>query len=1106
MALITATSTNNWATAFPSVPTAADDVVIPATFTVTIPTATTVVCRSLTTSGTGSLTFTSGTSVLTIGDGTAGLGNVALSIAATSTITLTASSGTINFVSTSATQQTITTNGKTMPSITINGAGSSYILGDALTQVVTGVSTTLDINQGTFDTGNYNITGLIFRALTSSTKTVTLGSSAISMARNGGALDFTGTNLTITANTAVITCTAAATCVMGGVNMNGASLVCASSGTFTLQSGGTWANVTRTGTAVKTDAFQVSVAGFTVTGTLTITSNSDINRVLVFSNTRGTNLTITAAAVVMTNTVDFMDITGAGAATWTVAGTGATYLGDCGGNSGITFTTPATQTATGTASFTWSTHGWTSRVPLPQDDVVINNAFIAGRDITQDMPRMGKNITMSACTGSPRFVNNNTTAEFYGSISFATGMTTFGGNLFQQAGRSSHTITTNGVSQGFGWVINGPGGTYTLTDAFTSTSTFAVTAGSFATANYTMTVLTFSSTGAITRSATLGTSTINITQINAATMWNIASSGLTLSAASSTIVFSTAAFNARVFAGAGLAYGSLIYTVAKSPGALSITGSNSFTTLDVGDTRGLTLAASAVQTVGTFTATGANNGYVYMPGDSGGAYIPDSAATSIANDIDVRLRVALDDVSAAGGKRIAAKYGAAGQRSWRFYISTGNPIFETTNDGTNTAVSAISTQTLAAAGLSSGTTYWLRVARNKAAGTVKFYYAPDNVTVPSGAGWTQIGSTLSGLSTAAIFDSTAVTAVGGETSGTNSNPGKYYRMQVCSNLLDDGSAIQADIDLATKTFGADTFTESSSNAATVTMANASIYGDGRLAIVSGSAGSLATLNKPSGGPLTTTSDYLKVQDIAITQPLSFFAGANSISVSGNKNVVFGAVGTYTYNQSKAATASSTTITATLPATATLGKLLVAYFESAGTQGSYTPPTGWTQAVTKTESSVHYIYYKISDGTETGITFTQGTSRTLYAGIQEWNGFTGTPTLDVIDSNSAAGAGTSLATNGTNPSNTAQPALAVGMIGTSASMGALVSLTNSFVEDRTMGVFIATANHWFVKELTSTAAVNTTITWTTSQPSTAATLAVFKNVSSSTFMPQVMFMG
>jgi len=419
----------------------------------------------------------------------------------------------------------------------------------------------------------------------------------------------------------------------------------------------------------------------------------------------------------------------------------------------------------------------------------------------------------------------------------------------------------------------------------TAGMSFVVAQGSFATGNNNMTIGRFLATGSATRSATLGTSTLSLGATSAGAIIALATSGLTWSASSATFTISQASTNARSLDLQGLTIGTLNYNVANSPGGLTITSSGTITTLTVGSGRLFTVTAGQTLTVTNWSVSGTPNGYVYMPGDTYGASIPDSAATSIANDIDVRVRVAIDDITLSGGRRIAAKYGAAGQRSWRFYISGGLPVFETSNDGTATAVAATSTATLTAAGLSSGTTYWLRAARDQAGGTVKFYYAADSTSVPSGASWTQIGSTLTSMSTAATFDSTTVTTIGGEQTGTNSNPGRYYRMQVCSNLLDNGSAIQIDADLTAKAFGANTFTESSSNAATVTMNGSSVYGDGRVSINSSSAGSAGTISK-SGTNIS--SDYLVIKDSTVSTTTPGYAGANSVDVSGNTNWTFSA--------------------------------------------------------------------------------------------------------------------------------------------------------------------------------------------------------------------------
>ena len=482
------------------VPTAADDVTITSGSVLTIPSSTTAVCRSLTINSGATLAFAASTSTLNIGDGTAGAGNVALSINSGSTITLTGI-GTINFVSTSATQQTITTNGKVMPSININGAGSSYILSDTLTMDTSSVATTLTIQNGTFDTGNYNITGNIFNTATG-TKTITLGSSAISLARNGAALSWVTTNLTVTANTAVITFTASATVNTGSVNFNGASFTFTGSGTKTITGAATAKDLTVTGTATQTEYLTLG-ANITCTGTFTVTGNSAINRPTVQSDVLGTARTITAANTSLTN-CDFMDITGAGAASWS-----GTTVGDRQGNSGITFTTPATQTRDSTSGSAWSVAArWTSRVPLPQDDVVLNAS--SGSISSTNVLVLGKNIDMTNYAGTITLTTNASIFSIYGSLNL--GGVTWGAavNTFNIdfMGRGSHTITSNGktffpAASNQTVRINAFGGTYTLADAFTqnvpaSTGiSFNLIAGSFATSNYNMSIGRFVTSGSL---------------------------------------------------------------------------------------------------------------------------------------------------------------------------------------------------------------------------------------------------------------------------------------------------------------------------------------------------------------------------------------------------------------------------------------------------------------------------------------------------------------------------------------------------------------------------------------------------------------------------------
>src|SRR3989338_8603512 len=385
---------------------------------------------------------------------------------------------TVTFDSNSGTAATVTVDvALSAASITINKSDLTLLHSAGTT--LTGAMT---LTVGTLNTNGQTCSWNLFDSGNSNTRTLTLGASSITVSVNSALIAWSvndATNLTITANTATVTCTGSGARIRMGFskNWNGLSIVMSGSGTGGVALAGgasffTCANFTRSGTASKTDALSISISSFTCTGTCTLGGNTTqgVNRLLVQSNTVGTQRTFTAAAYVITGDVDFRDINLAysGGASWTNAG--SAYIGDCLGNAGAVTTNAtvsATQTATGTASFSWSTHGWTTRVPLPQDDVVINNAFVAGRTATMDMPRAGRDLTFS-CTGNPTWSMNP--AQAYGSLTLASGMLTSGynGGTLSLWGRSTHTITTNLVAVNFPLQVNGAGalvgGKYTLQD------------------------------------------------------------------------------------------------------------------------------------------------------------------------------------------------------------------------------------------------------------------------------------------------------------------------------------------------------------------------------------------------------------------------------------------------------------------------------------------------------------------------------------------------------------------------------------------------------------------------------------------------------------------
>lgn len=879
MAAITAnTGSNNWNTNGAWVggvqPTAADDVTIPASAVVTILAATTVLGRSVTVQASGTLAFAATTSTLTLGDGTAGAGNVAFSNAGTITLT---GVGTINFVSTAAAStQTLTTGGATMPNLTINtGSTTTIQLADACN---TGSTAIVTLTAGKFDTNGQTCSWGIFNSSNSFTRTLTLGASNITVTSFGNSwVTQTTSNLTMTANTATVTLNGSGAQFFGGpsFNYNGLSLVFNGSAAAGVASGPcTLANVTRTGTATKTDSFTLAT-NITATGTFTATGNSATNRLLVQSNAVGAARIITAAAVSLTNT-DFQDTTGAGAATWS-----GTSLGDALGNSGITFTTPATQTWQGTSGGNWSTAAnWTSRVPLPQDSVRISSAFSASQTITMDMPRLGNDIDFTGTTGGLAVANSGNLTS-YGSVTLAAGLASFGsaGGRFDGGARGSITITSAGVPWTWSAVTFALNSTalVTLQDAFTTPAGLnTLGTYNFNANNFNVTAGTFLLNG--TGTITMGTGTWTITSTAATIIWNN-NGGPTLVGAA-TVVLSTASANARIFAGGGKTYGSLTYTVANSPGSLTITGANTFNTFNIGSGRILTMPASTTNTFTTWNVNGANNGYDYFPGvTSNYASTPDAAAVSVTGDIDIRIRVAADDWTPASAGYFMSKAITGGQFSYDLQLvaATGKLTLRTSPDG----VTLVSATSSLAPTITDGSVLWIRVTRRVSDGRVQFFTASGALTSPVAADFTQLGTDQTISSGAGIFDGTDQLAIGAQSGGGTPLAAKFYRAQLYNGI--DGTLV-FDADFTTKAFGANSFTESSTNAATVTI-NGTLAqaGDGRVSLVSSSVGTKATVSKSSG---VVNSDYLLIQDSGATGGATWYAGGHSSSVSNNSGWIF----------------------------------------------------------------------------------------------------------------------------------------------------------------------------------------------------------------------------
>lgn len=450
-----ATAGTKWATTSggaggSAVPTASDDVFFDAAsgaVTVTVATGTRT-CKNLDFTGfTG--TF-AGTGTLSIS------GNITIVAGMTRTFT-----GPINIAG--GVTQTLTTNGKALAStITVAAASTTLSLSDALNN---GTAQIL-VNIGTFLTNNNTVTCGTFASSTSSACVITLGSSTI----NCLTWTLSGSSITLNAGTSNIV-TSNRTLNFNGGGKTYYDVTLTPTGTpvtMLMRGANTFHNLSLTAPANKTTQISLD-SDITVNGTLTLAGNSDVNRILVYSSVIGTPRTITAATVTASY-LDLMDITGAGAGSWNLSAiTGLS--GDCGGNSGITFTTPATQTWSSNTG-NWSTAAkWTSRVPLPQDNVVFGASSFssAGQTVTADMPRSGKDFSITAVTNSPTFNIGSLAKMFFGSFAWDSSTYTITGGSVSHSmmGRGSHTILTSGKAVACALQIAG-GGTYTLSDDLTT--------------------------------------------------------------------------------------------------------------------------------------------------------------------------------------------------------------------------------------------------------------------------------------------------------------------------------------------------------------------------------------------------------------------------------------------------------------------------------------------------------------------------------------------------------------------------------------------------------------------------------------------------------------
>lgn len=447
----------------------------------------------------------------------------------------------LNFLATT-TGKTVTTNNITLGNIAVNftGIGGGWTLGSAFSN-----SAGITSNSGTFDTGNFAISTSTFATTSATTRSILLGSSAISISNNVSFTTVTG--LTFDSGTSTITCYGASVTFTGGdqtfynVNFNSAT---AAINTVAINGNNDFNNLNVTTTALQ----KIITLGDaqTVNGTLTLgATNTAQFRMSVVSSVVGSPRALVVENIAALSNVDFRDIVAAGtSAPWS-----GTRIGDCLGNSNIDTDASKFVYWNLPAGGIWTDTAWAltsggavavNNFPLPQDFVIIEDTGLnLGVTININTNADIGYFDMTARTIAFTLALGNTDPKFYSDLKLCSTLTTTGASSpsfnFLNQGLSNIFESAGVVLKLNNLFVNCPNGSLTLQDNITveltatSSGGVGLTAGTFDINGFNLTAVSFNSSNALgtARTLTQGSGGIAMTG-GAVSVWNTTSAtGLT---------------------------------------------------------------------------------------------------------------------------------------------------------------------------------------------------------------------------------------------------------------------------------------------------------------------------------------------------------------------------------------------------------------------------------------------------------------------------------------------------------------------------------------------------------------------------------------------------
>jgi hypothetical protein len=808
-------------------------------------------------------------------DGTMTLAGTSIGLTVSGSLTFQATNftrtytGTTTFNATS-TGKTVTTNGASLSggNVTFDGVGGGWTLGSALT-----TSFTLTVTNGTFDTsssGNYAVTAGALSSSNSNARTINLNASTISTTSSNFWTTANSTNLTLNAGTSTISSSNTIPTFQGGsqtfYNVSFTSTALASP---SITGANTFNNLSITGrTTIGIGVLSLS-ADQTINGTFTVSAGTaSAYRMQISSNTLGTTRTLTCASIAAMSDVDFRDITIAGAH-GTLSGT---RLGDCKGNTNITFDAAKTVFYRQTGSADWGATGsgsWSAtsggaldatQFPLAQDTAVfpaatypasgsttaINASYQIG---TIDMSLRTSN-TMTLATSS-----NN--LGIYGNWINGTGITISGTGFISFLGRTTQQITSAAISFVQAITINSPSGSVTLQDALTTGTgvTTTLTNGTLDIQSYTLSTGLFSSTNLNTRTIAFGTGQISCT--GTGLVWSTAAStALTTTGTQVVNVTSTGSTAITVTSGQLSEANSISFNFTGGTYALTFLQSSSNSARNVNFT-GYAGTLGAMSTGIIYGNLTISSGMTLTASSSGMTFSATSGTqliTTNAKTIDFPLSF----------------NGAGGTRQLQDALTMGSTRTATLTNGTldlNGKTMTVGTRFTTATGTKNLTFNGGTLICPDPNTTSFNNAAPTNFTTTAGTGTGTISMTAA----------TAKTFVGGgSTFNCTLNQGGAGALTIT------GSNTFSNITNTYKSTGATSILFTAATTSTFADWNASGESTRLLTIGSVTAAS-HTLSKSSG---TVSADFLSVSQSTATGGASWYAGANSTDGGNNSGWIF----------------------------------------------------------------------------------------------------------------------------------------------------------------------------------------------------------------------------